>query len=258
MKKYLKLLLYPVLFIIIYQTPSFSWDKKSANTALKQINDLSIAMDKNKKLNNYYPYNIYQNAMTNLKQAQAEYNDSEYDVAFFCASLAKIQLEKAIILAETQRNSFYKLLLEKKFYKALSKKNSSKPSNQGDLSTLEAILDANLQKKGKYYNLELPDKNIFVRNTFYLDKEGQTALDKILVVLQLYPTSEIKIVGHTSTFDEKRQSDYKANVVANYFMKKEIDPKRIETLGIGNVEVMETPIGYRRVDRVELIITGLE
>ncbi len=42
-----------------------------------------------------------------------------------------------------------------------------------------------------------------------------------------------------------------------YLAEEGIKPERIETIGLGNSEVMDTAIGFRRVNRVEIIITGI-
>ncbi|MCU0848001.1 MAG: hypothetical protein MUD12_08965 [Spirochaetes bacterium] len=126
-----------------------------------------------------------------------------------------------------------------------------------DLKEYNSIISANLIKKGPIYKIELYDKNIFRKSNFKLNDYGVGALNKIVKVLIEYPECKIKIVGHSRDFDYKNYSKYKAKVVSGYLLKNKIDSQRISYMGIGNKEVMDTHLGFRRVDRVEIIVSGI-
>jgi outer membrane protein OmpA-like peptidoglycan-associated protein len=240
--------------------PIFSWNEKEAAKAIKETKKNIFHMNKDKDLRKFYPYNLYQEATENMAKAEKQLKDDEEKAAFFYATLAKIQLEKTVYIAKIQKIQLEKIELERDHYKNLyeNKPIIVKSAPKEPDFNYESILDANFQKEGNYFYVNLLDKNIFYKNTFHLDESGQVALNKVIKVLNDFPECEIKIVGHTSNLDLKRHSDYKANSIANYLMRQSIKPSRIETLGIGNAEVMETPLGYRRIDRVEIILTNLK
>ena len=66
----------------------------------------------------------------------------------------------------------------------------------------------------------------------------------------------MKIVGHTAESDYNEYSKQKADIIAKYFYGKNIPSDRIEIMGLGNKEVIDTHLGFRRVDRIEFILAA--
>jgi outer membrane protein OmpA-like peptidoglycan-associated protein len=93
---------------------------------------------------------------------------------------------------------------------------------------------------------------------YKISSEGKERLDKIIKVLSAYPNYKMKIVGHTSEQDHNDYSKQKADIIAKYFYEKNVTADRIEVIGLGNKEVLDTYLGYRRVDRVEFILSALK
>jgi len=123
-----------------------------------------------------------------------------------------------------------------------------------------AIAGASLVKKGRSYLSNIEDKNMFKRKSLKLLDKGESVLNKILQVTRLYPDSKLLIKGHTRYRDrDNKKSKQKADKVAEYFvMTKGMDDSRISVKGVGNQEPIEVRGKDRKVDRIEVIITGVK
>lgn len=86
------------------------------------------------------------------------------------------------------------------------------------------------------------------------------ALNKIVAVLEAYPSVRIEVAGHTDdSFEEEEEafevSIQRAEAVRQYFLDKGIKPHRITATGLGPSEPIgdnETRAGRRANNRVEL------
>jgi len=88
-------------------------------------------------------------------------------------------------------------------------------------------------------------------------------LDKTVTVLNAYETLRIRIEGHTDNIgkpeNNQKLSESRAASVKEYFVSKQIDPGRIETIGKGDMKPVmdnETPKGRAANRRIEFTILG--
>jgi len=225
--------------------------KSSAKQDIEGAKNIYSKLTKKKEIQKYIPYQQFYDARLNYDQAIHQFEDeSEYEAASYYAVLAKIQFSSARLVARTRMYEFKIVALERDYYKKAAKKEMLK----------SAIISANLSKIGKAYKGVLQDKLMFHRRTFSLtDKKGKKILDKIYDVLELYPDSRILVKGHTKFRDRgESKSAQKANAVAEYLtMVKGLDPKRISTKPIGNSQPMKVGKYMRKINRVEIVITGV-
>ena len=123
-----------------------------------------------------------------------------------------------------------------------------------------AIVGASLKKKGRSYVAQIEDKHLFKRRSLKLVDKGEAVLNKILQVTKLYPEAKLLIKGHTRYRDrDNKKSKQKADKISEYYvMTKGVKESRIEVKGVGNQEPMEVGGRDRKVDRVEIIITGVK
>jgi outer membrane protein OmpA-like peptidoglycan-associated protein len=86
-------------------------------------------------------------------------------------------------------------------------------------------------------------------------------LDEVVKILNAFPENEISVEGHTDSIgsDQYNQvlSEKRAKSVADYLVKKGIDPARLKTVGFGKqkpVATNSTAQGREANRRVEVII----
>jgi outer membrane protein OmpA-like peptidoglycan-associated protein len=181
-----------------------------------------------------------------LERARVALNDGKYNDAAYNASDASIRFEIASLVAQARAARYERMKL------------------LGDSCTAgimtNPVMDAQFFKKGEVFRANIYDRQVFVikkDHVYYtISSDGKEKLDKIVKVLNSYPNYKMKIVGHTSEPDYNDYSKQKADVVAKYFYGKNISSDRIEIMGMGNKEVLDTHLGFRRVDRVEFILSA--
>jgi len=129
----------------------------------------------------------------------------------------------------------------------------------------EELPNAKVERVGEGIVVELSDKVLFDFNKSDLNMAAQNSLDKIIVVLQKYPDTNIEIQGHT---DSKGSNAYnqtlsvkRASSVSSYLRTKNIASSRLSTKGFGE-EVPkytnDTDEGRTQNRRVEFLITANE
>ncbi|MCP4137242.1 MAG: OmpA family protein [bacterium] len=247
-----------IFFIIIVLSslnPLFAWNKRNASQMIDKASSIISSMDQNAELKEYYPYDLYSESINDITKSQVQMDDSNYEAAYYFASVAIIKLEATMIFAESRKLRQAKLIHEKNYYKQkASKVVKIKPGS----SPTRYLIEANLTQKGNFYRIELLDKYLFKRRTHKFINKGSASLNKIVRVLRAYPESTIKIIGHTGKYDLQKYSARKARAVSEFFINADIAEKRVDFAGIGNKVVMDTPLGFRRVDRVEIIISNID
>ena len=129
----------------------------------------------------------------------------------------------------------------------------------------DELPDAKVERVGEGIVVELSDKVLFDFNKSNLNQTAQNSLDKIIVVLNKYPETNIEIQGHT---DSKGSNAYnqtlsvkRATSVSNYLTANNITSSRLSTKGFGE-EVPkytnDTDEGRTQNRRVEFLITANE
>ena len=129
-------------------------------------------------------------------------------------------------------------------------------------NTLEGI---KIDKKGcpvnKKENLELLKKGIqFKTGSSKLTKASYKTLDNIIKLLKKVESAKIEVQGHTdntgSDVRNKKISQERADMVANYFIKKGIASERLRAVGYGSempIADNKTKSGRSKNRRVELV-----
>ncbi len=251
------LLLSTVLLLMPYpRSTGFAWDKGSCKKLIEKADNAIVNIDNNFDIKDFLPFDYYTESIINIRNARKEMENEEYELAFFYTSIALVKLETARIYAEARKIERDILIYERNYYRVMKNKNDKEPVKT--TSDLSEIIEANLQKKGNIFRIEILDKNLFEKRRFRLSKRGLKTMEKIIRVLEKYGNSKLKIVGHTSFTDYKNFSERKSKRLKKFFIANNINGDRISAIGAGNRIVMNTAIGFRRIDRVELIISGIE
>jgi hypothetical protein len=228
----------------------FAFTKEEAVNAIKNAENLENRIKTDTALGPHVPYDLYSEAALNLSSARTMLDDRDYSEAYYFASMSAVRFETACLTAQARQARYQRLSL-------LGEQRGE--DRKADDSTLG---DSHMVKKGDVYHTWLYDWQLFIvknrRVTYKLNPEAKEHLDSIVSLLQSYPGAKLKIVGHMAVPDYRDYSRKKAEIVARYFIEKKIPTERLEIIGVGNREVMETYVGYRRVSRVEFILTDVK
>ncbi|MFC1671448.1 OmpA family protein [Spirochaetota bacterium] len=270
-----------LIFFVFYFDNAYSWEKKDASKAIQIAETRLNSVDNMSGLYTFVPYDTYHDAIIFLIISRNYLKEGKMNLSYFYATLSIIRVKTAINIAKTRSFNYKTVLLEAKFQKTktdkcytkikaikneIIKSNVKKDIVKKQITKvvdtkfkyLKLIIDANLIKKGSAFTVTLFDRDIFEKGEYTLNSHGMNTLDNIIKVVNKYPKSEIQIVGHTRFLDKKRKSEKKAKALSNYFTKNGIEQNSIEVTGLGNREVMNTAMGFRRVDRIVIVITGIE
>jgi len=124
---------------------------------------------------------------------------------------------------------------------------------------------AKVERVGEGIIVDLSDKVLFNFDKSDLTQTAQNSLDKIIVVLNKYPDTNIEIQGHT---DSKGSNSYnqtlsvkRATSVDNYLTTKKIANSRLTVKGFGEGApkyTNDTDEGRTQNRRVEFLITANE
>ncbi len=251
MKKYL------IFFVVILVSFVFSVDSFAVSYKSLAKDDIGMAHKVQKKLHKkgnlqpFIPYKNYHDGAKYLDKAAHEYDDEEnYEIASYYAILAFVEFEIAKNVAQARLYKHKLLIAERDEYKNAAKNEMLKA----------AIAGANLVKTGRVYIANIEDKNLFKSRSLKLLPKGEAVLNKILQVTKLYPESKLLIKGHTRYRDrDNKRSKQKADKISEYYvMTKGLDEIRLNVKGVGNQEPMEVRGKDRKVERIEIIITGVK
>lgn len=241
-----------IIFTLISALPLFSKDKNGSLKAIEQAENSLKNLDSMTEIKQYIPSDIYNDAIINIINARSQWDKNEFLSAYFLGTVAFIKLEAARNFSLSKDNKYKKIMLELDNCK-------KKPSGQSiESNKLNAILNSGLAKKADVLTLSIMDKNLFKGNDFKISNEGISRLSGIIEVLKLFPECTVKIAGHSSSFDYKSYTKIKAEAVLKYLIISGINESGLSSIGLGNIEVMDTPVGYRRLDRIEIIISGIK
>ena len=127
------------------------------------------------------------------------------------------------------------------------------------------VPDANVERVGEGIVVELSDKVLFEFGKSDLTAASKQSLDKIVLVFNKYPDTNVEIQGHT---DSKGSNEFnmtlsvkRATTVVDYLKAKGITAERLTVKGFGE-EVPkydnETEEGRAQNRRVEFLITANE
>lgn len=127
------------------------------------------------------------------------------------------------------------------------------------------VPDANVERVGEGIVVELSDKVLFDFGKSSLTAASKQSLDKIIVVFNKYPDTNVEIQGHTDSKGSiefnQNLSVQRANSVYTYLTSKGIASSRLTVKGFGEEAPKydnETDEGRAQNRRVEFLITANE
>ncbi len=123
------------------------------------------------------------------------------------------------------------------------------------------IAGAKIERVGEGIKITFDSGILFATNSSTLQSQAKTNIDKLAIILNKYPDTNILVTGHTD-FDGTEQynqslSEKRAKSVSNYTMGQGINSSRLSTIGLGEGEPIasnETAEGKRLNRRVEIAI----
>lgn len=129
----------------------------------------------------------------------------------------------------------------------------------------EVLGDAEVRREGEGIVINFKEKVLFGYDKAELGGSAQTNLDKLVRILNEYPDTEIRVIGHTDSkgSDEYNQglSERRASAVTGYLQNKGIASSRLTAIGKGEsdpVALNDTEEDRALNRRVEFVITANE
>lgn len=129
----------------------------------------------------------------------------------------------------------------------------------------EEIPDVNVERVGEGIIVEFTNDILFGFDSSVLTDQALENLDKLVIILNKYPDTDIEIHGHTdsSGSNEYNQalSERRAGAVATYLVNQAIPAERLAIIGFGEEQPKysnETAEGRANTRRVEFAITANE
>ncbi|MBN2160288.1 MAG: hypothetical protein JW807_12910 [Spirochaetes bacterium] len=247
MKRIIPYLL-PFILLLVHPAYPDSKEMEAAKEAISDAEMLDKDLNAKKDLRPFIPVELYSQSQADLASAKIYINDGRYAGARYYGTAAVIRIKTAALLARAG-------LARDQKEKIVSKHTRAAPDTN-------ALIDGNFLKKGDVYRTTIFDHQLFVSkkgHIFYrLAASGKKRLEKVIGVLRAYPGCTLKIVGHARAYDYNNYTKRKAEVVAKYMYNNEISADRIDIVGMGDMEVTGTYHGYRKIDRVEFIVSGIK
>lgn len=127
------------------------------------------------------------------------------------------------------------------------------------------VPDAEVVRVGEGIVIEFKSQILFGFDQYDLTSAARTNLDKLIVILQKYPDTDIEIQGHTDSKGTIKYneglSERRAAAVANYLSGKSISASRLTTKGFGETMpkyTNTTEEGQTQNRRVEFLISANE
>lgn len=128
-----------------------------------------------------------------------------------------------------------------------------------------SVPDAQVIRVGEGIVVEFSSNVLFGFDKSSLSNDATASLDKLVVVLNKYPDTNIEVQGHTDSkgSDAYNQtlSEQRASIVSQYLINKKIAVNRVTTKGFGELlpkYVNDTEQGRDNNRRVEFVLTANE
>lgn len=129
----------------------------------------------------------------------------------------------------------------------------------------KTVPDAKVERVGEGIVVEFSSSVLFGFDESILSNEAKTNLDKLVVVLDGYPDTDIEVQGHTDSSGSEAYNQtlaaQRAGIVSGYLSGKGIAPDRLTTKSFGETEPKyenDTAEGRTQNRRVEFLITANE
>ena len=127
------------------------------------------------------------------------------------------------------------------------------------------VPDARVERVGEGIVVEFSSNVLFAFDKSNLSSDAKTNLDKLVIVLNNYPDTDIELQGHTdskgSEAYNQNLSEQRAGAVSSYLSVKGIRNSRVTIKGFGETVPKydnETAEGRTQNRRVEFLITANE
>jgi len=123
------------------------------------------------------------------------------------------------------------------------------------------IAGAKIERVGEGIKITFDSGILFASNSSTLEYQAKTNINKLAVILNKYPDTNILVTGHTD-FDgsdafNQTLSEQRAQSVSNYTMSQGVSSSRLSIIGLGEKEPVasnETDEGKRQNRRVEIAV----
>jgi outer membrane protein OmpA-like peptidoglycan-associated protein len=127
------------------------------------------------------------------------------------------------------------------------------------------VPDARVERVGEGIVVEFSSNVLFAFDKSNLSKDAKTNLDKLVIVLDNYPDTDIELQGHTDSKGSEAYnqtlSEQRASAVSGYLSGRSISRNRLTIKGFGETIPKydnETAEGRTENRRVEFLITANE
>jgi hypothetical protein len=232
--------------------PCYAATPNDIKTIISKADTFAEEIDQMKDIAQFIPYDMYSQAIIDIIFARNLLEEGKLLEANFYANAGYIRFQAAVLIGETKKLRYQKIEHNQGLKKG--------PCNSA-IVDINSMINARFIKKGPYYSTYILDRHLFANikgnESLNINSIGKQRLTHIIKAMKENPEANIKIVGHTDYNDYKGYSLQKAKAVGLFLIQNGISQNRIKTFGLGNKEVIETYQGYRRVSRVELILSGL-
>lgn len=122
-----------------------------------------------------------------------------------------------------------------------------------------------VQREGDNLRLIMPHNITFETDQFNLKPSFTEVLDSVVLVLNKYPDTRLAVIGHTDSVGaasyNMELSRKRANSVAEFLLRRQVEPSRISTSGAGESQPVATNVneaGRAQNRRVELSIVPIQ
>jgi hypothetical protein len=221
-----------------------AFTEDNAKNQIRRAQILLIQIDNNLNIRPYIPYDIYGDGLVELLEARKLFSENKFPRAFYKAAMATIKFETLEIMAEAREVRHRVLVIERDRCKKA-------PSYESDDDRPSLFT-----KKGDTRRAILLDSRILAVTGHALSTEGIKILDEVADTITRSGSGiRIVIAGHRGPKDPAQFALYKARLVARFLQDKGVAAERMDLYGVDD-EVMETPWGFKKVGRVEIILTG--
>ncbi len=129
----------------------------------------------------------------------------------------------------------------------------------------KTVPDARVVRAGEGIIVEFSSAVLFGFDQSVLSHDAENSLDKLVLVLDEYPDTDIEIQGHTDSTGSltynQALSQRRANAVSGYLISENVDVSRLSVIGYGQTLPKypnETEYGRTHNRRVEFLITANE
>ncbi len=127
------------------------------------------------------------------------------------------------------------------------------------------IAGAKVERVGEGIKITFDSGILFATNSYKLESQAKSNIDKLAKILNKYPDTNILVVGYTDATGKEdynmKLSDQRAKSVVDYTSSQGVDGKRFTYKGLGPQEPVasnDTPDGRQQNRRVEIAVFANE